>query len=76
MPDLILHRLPFGGVAFEPVTDTGREWLWGFTADDFQPGRDACMGSLPSDARGYEPQEGNHIFLKALEDNITMEPAA
>ena len=75
MHDLIIHRLPFGGIAFEPVSDAGVDWLWSFTGDDFQPGRDACMDELPAMARGYEPQNANHIFLKAISDGLTMEAA-
>lgn len=88
MPDLILHRLPFGGRAFEPVTDAGADWLAaitdGATFDVFRsniwtgsgwiPG-DACMAGLESDCVGFQPWDYGDIAGMAAHNGLTMEAA-
>ena len=56
MPDFRAHRLPFGGVALEPVTEAASDFLNEYEWEDSvfrHP--DACMEGLPETAVGFEP---------------------
>jgi hypothetical protein len=74
MPALILHRMPFGGVAFEPVTDAGADWLADYAseADNVFRTGDACMEGLPYDAIGFEPRDAADVVESALIDRLTV----
>ena len=76
--DLILHRLSFGGVAFEPATDAGADWLWGYAENLGGPpftNEDACMAFFESDAIGFEPHDLEQVCTDAILAGIIMEAA-
>lgn len=80
MPDLILHRLAFGGFAFEPVTEAGMTFLEDFVAPDgglsIFTNEDACMAGFSDYAVGFEPQDFGQVYDCAAACGLTVEPAA
>ena len=77
-PDLILHPLAFGGVAFEPVSDAGESWLWGYSVNlggaPFTSA-DACMAELPDSAVGFEPHDRDSVLMDATLAGLTIAAA-
>ena len=78
MPDLILHRLPFGGLAFEPMTIAGLDWLEGYCSNlggaPYTNG-DACMTGFTDGAAGFEPHDAAQVATDAILAGITWERA-
>lgn len=77
MVDFLAHRLPFGGIALEPVTEAGTEFLNEYDWEDStfrHP--DACMAGLPESAVGFEPFLISEIVEELRERGLTSKGAA
>ena len=76
MTDLILHPLPFGGVAFQPMTEAAADWLVRAEVAHFDRsfvvGFDACMDFAPRDSVGFEPQDAEDLIVNALESGLEV----
>ena len=55
-PDIQIHPIAFGGYAFEPLTDAGRQWARNVTSGyPVFRSPDGCMTGFSHDAFGIEP---------------------
>lgn len=81
MPDLIIHRLPFGGVAFEPVTNAGLEWLDQYVSEFagdggmVYEGGHACMAGFDENTYGFKPHDARQVATGAVLAGLTVSPA-
>jgi hypothetical protein len=66
--DIIVYALPFGGMAFEPITLEGEDWLDGYCANmggaPFT-NEDACMAEFSDAAAGFEPFDAGQVAMDA-----------
>lgn len=74
MTDLRFTKIAFGGVAIEPLTESGVYFVGSLDAP-FQIG-DACLTGFPWGTVAIEPQDFDDMLEAARDEGLTWEVAA